>query len=320
MTESARPRPQEPQAFVLRYRLQLGLFATTALSVFWTGAQYGVSDPRALDTGWLAHLWSGWPFALPLLTILLFHEFGHWFAARYHRVPASLPYFIPLPLVGLFGTLGAVIAMPDRIRSRNALMDIGAAGPLAGLLVAIPVLMIGLSLSEVAPPPEHYIQEGQSLLYVLLKRLVVGPIPEGHDVTLHPTAMAGWTGLFLTMVNLMPWGQLDGGHIAFALFGAKQHRFARVVRWLLLAMFLFNLCWFVLPIQLGTSTMPFSLALSNSSPWLVWYVITGVLGRAFGAEHPPFEAGELTRGRVITGVLCALLFFALLTPTPLAFY
>src|SRR4029453_13583398 len=109
-----------------------------------------------------------------------------------HRVEASLPFFIPLPVLSPFGTMGAVISMPGRIRSRNALVDIGASGPLAGLAVAIPVLAYGLAPSPVSPPSEHGYQEGQSLLYLLLKRVVLGPIPGGHDVFLNPIAMAGW--------------------------------------------------------------------------------------------------------------------------------
>ena len=142
--------------------------------------------------------------------------------ARYHRVAASLPYFIPLPAG--WGTLGAVIAMRDRIRSRNALFDIGASGPLAGLVIALPALAWGLVHSPVKPMLlSGYQQEGQSLLYLAMKRVLLGPIPEGYDVQLHPTAAAGWFGLLVTMVNLLPWGQLDGGHIAFSLFGERQH-------------------------------------------------------------------------------------------------
>src|SRR5690606_5249999 len=138
--------------------------------------------------------WSGWPFAVPFLLILIFHEFGHWIAAQLHRVPASLPYFLPVPVVW-FGTMGAIITMPERIRSRSALLDIGAAGPLAGMMVAIPTMIIGLRMSEVAPlGNDPYIQEGQSLLYVAVKWLVLGPIPAGWDVHLHPTAFAAWGG------------------------------------------------------------------------------------------------------------------------------
>jgi len=185
-----------------RYGLPLFLFVLTAISVFWTGAMD--VDPtlaESLDPRRLVEIWRGWQFAVPLLAILIAHESGHYIAARLHRVPASLPFFIPLPKLSPFGTMGAIIGMSGRIRSRSALLDIGAAGPLAGMIVALPVLAIGLSLSPVGPSPEHYQQEGQSLLYMLMKRLFAGPIPDGSDVQLHPTAMAGWAGLLVTMIN-----------------------------------------------------------------------------------------------------------------------
>src|SRR5690606_7442838 len=161
-----------------------------------------------------------------------------------HRVPASLPYFLPVPIVW-FGTMGAIITMPERIRSRIALLDIGAAGPLAGMVVAIPTMVVGLRLSEVAPlGSDSYIQEGQSLLYWAIKRVVLGPIPDGSDVHLHPTAFAAWGGFLITMINLLPWGQLDGGHIAYALLGEKQNALARWVRRSLLGLFAYNVILF----------------------------------------------------------------------------
>jgi membrane-associated protease RseP (regulator of RpoE activity) len=218
--------------------------------------------------------------------------------------------------------MGAVIGMRDRIRSRNALLDIGAAGPLAGMVVAVPVLAIGLSLSEVKPLGSGpYIQEGQSLLYVLMKRLFVGPIPDGSDVMLHPTAFAGWAGLLVTMINLLPWGQLDGGHIAFALFGERQHSLARWLRRALLLLFAYNLAIFVLPILRHTSTMPLLQALVNSTFWLMWFGITALLAfLARGADHPPFDGGSLTAGRRAIAWLCLVLFVVLFMPTPMATY
>jgi membrane-associated protease RseP (regulator of RpoE activity) len=298
----------------------VALFLATTASVFIAGATYQLNDKVQVPSGLsgrLELLLSGWTFAVPLLAILVCHEFGHWFAARHHKVPASLPYFIPLPFVGALGTLGAVIAMPERIRSRNALLDIGAAGPLAGLAVTIPVLAIGLSLSKVEALPAHYMQEGQSLLYALLKRLFVGPIPPGHDVFLHPTAFAGWAGLMLTMINLLPWGQLDGGHIAFALFGNRQHRFARLVRYSLLVLFVFNLATLLHPLQSGAPAMSFADAVSNSTFWLIWFVITGVMGRFFGKDHPPFEEGELSPARAALAWFTLLCFVMLFMPAPM---
>jgi membrane-associated protease RseP (regulator of RpoE activity) len=292
------------------------LFVVTLLSALWTGARHAGVTPTSLG-----ELWLGWTYAVPLMSILLCHELGHYFAARIHGVPASLPYFLPLPELSPFGTLGAVITMPDRIRSRNALLDIGAAGPIAGLMVALPVLVIGLGLSTVQQHATGgYIQEGQSILYALLKRLVLGVIPPGQDVNLHPTAFAGWVGLFITMINLIPWGQLDGGHIAYALFGPAQNRFAPLVHVGVLGMFVFNLFRFVAPVLAGSSALPLEAAIGNSLFWLIWFVFLFGMRRLMGRAHPPFEPGLLTPRRRAIAAACLALFVLLCMPTPLSVY
>jgi membrane-associated protease RseP (regulator of RpoE activity) len=305
-----------------RYRLPLLLFVLTTLSVFWTGAvEPDWSLVEALSPRRLLQIWHGWPFAVPLMAILVAHESGHYIAARIHRVPASLPFFIPLPLLSPFGTMGAIIGMSGRIRSRAALLDIGAAGPLAGMVVALPILAFGLSLSEIGPNSGHYTQEGQSLLYLLMKRLFAGPIPDGMDVHLHPTAYAGWVGLLVTMINMLPWGQLDGGHIAFALFGERQNSIARWLRHGLLLLFAYNLARFVLPVALHRSSLGYFNAVANSLFWLIWYGFTGGIARMSGsADHPPFEPGELGPGRRAVAWLCLLMFVLLFMPTPHAAY
>jgi membrane-associated protease RseP (regulator of RpoE activity) len=315
------PRFEEPRVASTRpprrERLWLHflLFGLTLISMQVTSMNfYGGAPPGHTLAGYAAYQ------ALSLLGILLVHELGHYIAARLHRVPASPPYFLPLPLLGFFGTLGAVITMDDRIRSRKALLDIGAAGPIAGMVVALPVLAWGLKLSEVAPLGEHYMQEGQSILYWLMKRLVLGPIPEGHDVQLHPMAFAGWGGMMLTMINLLPWGQLDGGHIAFALFGEQQNRFARWVRRGMLAAFAYNIYVFVVPVLLGRSSQGWDAAIMSSTSWLVWYGVTGIMSRVSGPEHPPFEPEPLGRGRQLVAVGCLLLFVLLFLPTPVSAY
>src|SRR6187431_2261612 len=255
------PAPHDGGAFdhgrePTKYGLPLVLFVLTLISVFWTGA--AEADPTLAESwspGRLLEIWHGWPFALPLMAILIAHESGHYIAAREHQVPASLPFFIPLPVLSPFGTMGAIIGMSGRIRSRAALLDIGAAGPLAGMVVALPVLACGLSLSEIGPNSGHYTQEGQSLLYLLMKRAFAGPIPDGWDVHLHPTAYAGWVGLLVTMINMLPWGQLDGGHIAYALFGERQHGIARWVRRSLLVLFAYNVVHFVGPVLRHESSL-----------------------------------------------------------------
>lgn len=317
------PNPQPDPAGALapelppwrrRLRLPAGLFLATAASTLLTGANAGLGRwPTSL-----AELWTGWTFAVPLLAILLAHEFGHYIAARLHRVPASLPHFIPLPFVGLFGTLGAVIGMPERIRSRNALLDIGAAGPLAGLVVALPVLWVGLQASEVRPLEPGYLMEGQSLAYLVIKRLALGPMPEGHDVYLHPAAFAGWGGLFLTLINLLPWGQLDGGHIAYAWLGERLNRVAGLVRRAVLLLFAYNAVLFIGPLLLGQSQLSWGEAISSSSFWLVWFGVLTLLKNASGEAHPPCDFGKLGRGRQAIAALCLLLFALLFMPTPVS--
>jgi membrane-associated protease RseP (regulator of RpoE activity) len=326
MTESGEFHGQDDDPFddeaAPKYGLNLLLFLLTTLSVFWTGSV--VKDPAfgdSLDPRHLLGIWRGWSFAVPLLTILIAHESGHYIAARIHRVRASLPFFIPLPKLSLFGTMGAVIGMSGRIRSRIALLDIGAAGPLAGMVVALPVLAFGLSRSDVGPIAGHYTQEGQSLLYLLMKRIFVGRIPDGQDVQLHPTAYAGWVGLLITMINMLPWGQLDGGHIAYALLGERQNLVARWVRYSLLGLFVYNVLKFCLPVLLHKSALSLTDAVSNSLFWLVWFGFMGLIAHfSGGAEHPPFEAGELGPGRRAIAWLSLIMFAALFMPTPYAQY
>jgi membrane-associated protease RseP (regulator of RpoE activity) len=310
-------------------RPHLILFGLTLLAVFFAGASY--ARPLPPDVGFVAgvletlrpeNLLEGWLFAVPLLSILLAHEFGHYVAARIHRVEASLPYFIPLPFISLLGTAGAVITMRGTIRSRAALLDIGAAGPLAGMVVALPVLAIGLSLSVVGPiPSSGYELEGQCLLYSALKYAVLGPIPAGYDVNLHPTALAGWAGLLVTMLNLVPVGQLDGGHIAYALFGKVQDRVGEVVRYALLGLVLYNAIRFIGPVMLGTSSLDYPNAIGNSSFWLVWFALVTLLKNLSGTErgeHPNVAPGAL--GPVRRGIAagCLVLFVILFMPTPFA--
>jgi membrane-associated protease RseP (regulator of RpoE activity) len=316
---SAGPRP-------FRWKTNLLLFLATVVTTFYAGVQNsGTLDGKGFAPfvrGLPMSLLAGWRFAVPLLAILLTHEFGHYIAARVHRVDASLPYFIPLPHYSPFGTMGAVISMRGRIRSRDALLDIGASGPLAGLAVALPVLVYGLSRSQVLPLGAHGEQEGQCLLYLLIKRLVVGPIPDGYDVFLDPIAFAGWAGLFVTMLNLVAVAQLDGGHIAYALFGPKQNRYARALHALLLVVFAFNLARNLGPLLVRRifGGDAFWMAVANSTFWLVWYVIIAVIKRLGGEDHPPTEPGELSPLRKGIAVLSLVLFVLLFMPTPMSQY
>ena len=308
------PGAEEPVRF--DPRVNLVCFLATVGSVFWVAPRWNRFAPSELSL--LDHFSFVWMFAVPLLTILLFHEFGHYFAARLHRVPASLPYFILIPLS--LGTFGAVISMPERIRSRNALLDFGAAGPIAGLVVSLVVLTIGLASSEVLPVGDAgSMQEGQSLLYLGLKYLVLGPIPEGHDVALHPTAVAGWAGLLLTLLNLIPYGQLDGGHIAYALLGKRHALLGRWVRWGVLGLFLCQLVWFMGPVVFGSTERPWHFALFDASTWLFWFLFITLLRYYQGGdEHPETDDNVLSPRRRWVAWGCAVLFVLLFMPTPLS--
>src|SRR5262249_13804005 len=153
---------------------------------------------------------------------LVFHEFGHYFAARYYRVSVSLPYFIPLPLL-LTGTLGAIIRMRSPAHDKNVLFDIAAAGPIAGLLIALPALLLGIHWSVLAPATPGLLDFGDSILTHVLVALRFGPMPAGMRLYTHPVFDAAWVGLLVTALNLLPVGQLDGGRISYALFG-RSHR------------------------------------------------------------------------------------------------
>jgi membrane-associated protease RseP (regulator of RpoE activity) len=291
------------------------LFAVTIISIFFTGVTYATEPGRPVD------LLGGVTFTAALVGILLTHELAHFFFARFHRVNASLPFFLPLPFLSPVGTLGAVIAMPDRIRSRNALVDIGASGPLAGMTVAIPVLLVGLAHSPVHALSGHGLQEGQCLLYSLLKWIALGPIPQGSDVFLSPVGFAGWVGLLITMLNLLPVSQLDGGHVAYALFGPRQNMYGNRVRWGVLVLALLNFVYRVAPWRgLATIGDRIDPAISGSLTWLVWFVLLSVLLRFSGGGHPPTEGGGLSSARRAVAIGTLVLFVLLLMPTPMMQY
>src|SRR6266542_214910 len=200
------------------------LFVVTCLSTLVAGLSFAGSPTfdALRSSPSAARFLAGAPFAVTLMAILVVHEFGHYFTARYYHAAVSLPYFIPAP-VG-FGTLGAIILMRSPARDRNSLFDIAAAGPLAGLAVAFPAILLGLTWSTIVPePPEGHVVFGGSLLMGTLTQALVGPIPRGMMLFTHPMADAAWVGFFVTALNLFPVGQLDGGRIAYALFG-RRHR------------------------------------------------------------------------------------------------
>jgi membrane-associated protease RseP (regulator of RpoE activity) len=276
--------------------LSLTLFLLTVLSTLvaggmWTGSLPFITfDPLRIPM----RLLDGAPFAITLLGILGTHEFGHYFTARSYGASVSLPYFIPAPPPLPFGTLGAVIVMRSPARDRNSLFDIAVAGPLAGLIVAVPALLLGLSWSRVGPIPPDATSFGDSLLMRLLTYLVFGRIPDGMDVFIHPVALAGWVGLFVTALNLFPVGQLDGGRIAYALFGA-WHR------------------------QVSIATFFGLLALGAVFRSVNWIVFAGLVVVLIGFHHaPPLDdLTPLSPRRYAVGVFCLILLVLLIPPVPI---
>jgi membrane-associated protease RseP (regulator of RpoE activity) len=280
-----------------RASVNLVLFLLTMASTFLAGAlpmgaiPFVNFDPlrEPLD---VRH---GLQFAGTLLAILVTHEFGHYFTARYYRATVSLPFFIPVPPPFLFGTLGAIINMRSPTRDRNSLFDIAVAGPLAGLAVALPALWLGLSWSRVGAVPDGgSVSFGDSLLTGLLTYLRFGHIPEGHDVFIHPVALAAWVGLFVTALNLFPVGQLDGGRIAYALFGHRH-------RW----------------VSIGTFVGLLALGALAGSP--NWFVFAGLVFLLVGFHHaPPLDdLTPLSPGRYAVGVFCLILLVLLIPPVPI---
>jgi len=210
---AARPRPR-------RVRLPVLLLIATCLSTLFAG--FHLAD-LSLGAGHMVFV--GVQYALSVITVLACHEAGHFFQARRYGVYTSYPYFIPMPISPL-GTFGAVIAMDARIPHRRALFDIGITGPLAGLIPTIVFCIVGLRLAEATPIRPGIERFGDPLLLQWLARLTMPPIPEDHDILLNPFLFAGWVGLLVTAINLMPIGQLDGGHVLYALLRTKARRVA----------------------------------------------------------------------------------------------
>lgn len=271
-----------------KFLLHLFLFVVTFLSTFIAGAmQTGVNILKEPEK-----IYKGFPFALTLMSILLAHELSHYFASRKHRVNATLPYFIPAPTI--IGTFGAFIKMKSPITTRQALLDIGVSGPIAGFIISIIVSIIGLSLSQVVPiqKAEGSLSLGDSLLFSTLSQLILNYQPGVQDVLLHPVAFAGWIGFFVTSINLIPVGQLDGGHIAYALFGEKH-------------------------IYLSKALVPLMFLLGILL-WLGWAFWAIILVLILGLKHPPILYGEvpLDGKRRFLGWLAFLILILTFIPVP----
>lgn len=268
------------------------LFLLTVLSVFLSRGLLWHELPTGehlLAFDWLA----GAQLVVGLLAILLAHEFGHYFAARHHGVDSSLPYFIPFPFSPA-GTLGAFIRIRALIPHREALFDIGAAGPLAGFVVCLPVLLLGVLQGEWVPlqnggeGPEYF---GEPLLFQWAVAWIKGPTPDGMALGIGPLGLAAWFGLFVTALNLMPVGQLDGGHVTFALLPRRALWVSRLGVLLCL-----GLVWL-------------------RPTWLLWAILLLLLGLR---PHPPTWDHErrVGRGRFVLGLVCLAVFVVSFTPEP----
>jgi hypothetical protein len=256
-----------------------------------------------LQTLFSPALFSGWPFALTVLSILLAHEMGHFLVGRWRGAPVSPPYFIPLPPpLSFTGTMGAVIVQREPMEDRKTILEIGLAGPFAGLIVAIPILIFGLATSNVGPPPTPppgcspgYTQEGNSLLYAGLKYAVFGQILPGNgvDVQLNDIAWGAWIGLLVTMLNLLPVGQLDGGHAAYALLGRRAHY-----------------------LSYGVVAACVALGVTVSDTWLVWAVLVFLIG----PRHPaPLNDVPTIQGwHRVLAIAGLAMFILLFMPAPLS--
>lgn len=275
-------------------RVHIILFVLTLLSTLVVGAVHaGVKVDELLSKP--LRILEGVPFSFTLMLILMTHELSHFFASRYHRTQATLPYFIPAPTI--FGTFGAFIKMTSPILSRRALVDIGASGPIAGFVVSIVACAFGLSHSEFVPMPTPTEEGltyvfGSSILYSLLAKVFMGTPPDGFVMGMHPVAFAGWIGLFVTFLNLFPIGQLDGGHVAFALLGRRH-----------------------VLVSMGLVMM---LAIAGAilwEGWLIWAVLMVVLG----LRHPPVMNWEvpLDPRRKLVGVIAIIIFALTVIPIPI---
>lgn len=334
------PSPAIP-ATSSRLYINIILFILTVLSMMLTGVdvpQEMISADGSYPWGYVfLNVLSGWPFALSMMGILFAHEMGHYLMCRYYKVPATLPFFIPAPLLSPLGTLGAFIAMRGIPKNKRVLFDVGVAGPLAGLVIALPVLFIGLSLSplgpvEPPPPGMQGLMEGNSLFYLFSKYVMFGkllpepvsmdglsptvywlryfftgyPVPyNGLDVQLHNVALAGWAGLLVTALNLVPVGTLDGGHVAYGLFGEKARKIFPVVMGTLIAL------------SFLPSLLTLSLGAFNFS-WLLWVFILFWLGNV--RAQPLDDITPLDETRRGLGFFMLLVFFLLFTPIPMVGY
>ncbi|MCG2811404.1 MAG: site-2 protease family protein [Candidatus Aminicenantes bacterium] len=284
------------------FAVNIILFLLTVVFTMIIGVQYHISYhtitlPAGIglfDFLWqqpTAWLW-GFSYSFSLLGILLVHEMGHFAACRFHRIEATLPFFIPAPT--LIGTFGAFIKVKSPFSSKKALFDVGLAGPLAGFLVSLPVIALGISQSRIVAKGDLQsgLTLGEPLVFKLISWLVLGPAAGQHDILVHPMAFAGWFGLLATAFNLFPIGQLDGGHILYALLGKKAY-------------------------YAGVASIAFIVLMGIFfwQGWLFWALIATLIG----LRHPPvFEDEKLDLKRKTLAAVALLIFLLSFTPAPLS--
>ncbi|HUT93822.1 MAG TPA: site-2 protease family protein [Thermoguttaceae bacterium] len=290
------PRPQAgypPPRRGRRVRLPLLLFIATCLSTFMAGGHFAVGVGRGLsDLRVYFDFRDGLTYGLAIMTILVFHEMGHFLQARRYGVRSSFPFFLPMPISPL-GTLGAVIAMEPRIGDRKALFDIGITGPLAGLVPTLVCCVVGVQIANAPAPVGTYTtQFGDPLLLKLLYQWRFGPLPAGWDVPINPVLWAGWVGLLVTSLNLIPIGQLDGGHVLYAIMRKRAHLVATLL-------------------LLGAAVAVIGFG-------YVWWTLMLVLLVLMGPKHPPTAGDDVPLGtwRYVLGWLMLAFIVIGFTPTP----
>ncbi len=273
-----------------RYILPLILFIVTVFTTIFAGAMQQGADPIQNPLS----LIEGIPFSFTLLLILGTHEFSHYFTSRMHGVRVTLPYFIPSPFPPV-GTFGAFIKMKSPILTKEALIDIGISGPIGGFIVSIIAVMVGLNLSTVVSVGAYEgVKLGSPLIFEWLSGIIVGAPKEGYDILLHPVAFAGWIGFFVTFLNLLPIGQLDGGHIAYAILGERQ----RIVSIVMIPVLLF-------------------LGYYGWHGWFLWAILVSILG----IRHPPIIDPEIPidRRHRLLGLAALVMFTITFIPIPFSF-
>jgi len=342
--ESESPSPLADRVGKQNYPVHVLLFiatviTTTLAGTFWIGKPYSLESLEALRTNFK----DGLPFSIALLTFLSFHEFGHFFACVAHRVRATLPYYIPMPPISFLlniGTFGALIRIKERIPNSKSLFDIGVSGPLSGFVIALGLLIIGfatlppidyvfeihpeyLEFGEIPPPGPGTLIAGKNLLYWILEQFFESPnLPPMHEMYHYPLLFAGWLGSFVTALNLLPVGQLDGGHVIHAMFGSKTHRIvARAfVGFIILlglpafAEWLVALVAYGFDLEFNGFDFPTWLRQLSWPSWILWAFI---LIKFIKVDHPPvMDEQPLDGNRMAIGWVSIFIFILCFTPVP----